>query len=104
MSETSVTQLSTRGQSAGALALGVVCMGIGHAMNQTGAFKFLFLVGTLFAVLGTGGLMEPRLLLGFTPEGRKAFPTWIHITSIALLLLAFAIGIGLLVGVYGIFS
>jgi hypothetical protein len=92
--------LSTRGQSAGAVAAGLVFMGIGHALiNRLSAIRWLFLVGTLFLCLGVAGLLDPRLLLGFTPEGKKTFWLRVHVTSIAAVLVGFA----LLAGVYKAF-
>ena len=75
-------------------------MGIGHTLEQTGALKLLFVIGTLFACFGIAGLIDPRLLLGFTPEGKKAFPLWVHVTSLAAVTIGFALGTGLLVVVY----
>jgi hypothetical protein len=104
MPEANITSLCTRGQSAGAVAAGVIFMGIGHALlERASVVRWLFLVGTLFFCLGVAGLIDPRLLLGFTPEGKKAFPLWVHLTSIAAVLLGFALGIGLLVVVYKAF-
>jgi len=78
-------------------------MAIGHAMDQRGAFKFLFVIGALFLTLGVAGLVDPRLLLGATPEGKKHFPRWVYIVSLSAIVLGFAVGIGLLVFVYRAF-
>lgn len=103
MPDSNVTSHATRGQSAGAFAAGVIFMGIGHALQQAGAFKLLFVMGTLFLCLGIAGLIDPRLLLGFTPEGKKEFPAWVHVTSLTAVIIGFALGIGLLVVVYEAF-
>jgi hypothetical protein len=92
-----------RGQPAGILVVGIVFMAMGHFLELRGAFSMLFLMGALLTLLGAGGLVDPRLLLGFTPDGKEHFPSWVHYTSLALVIAGFVLGAALLFFVYNAF-
>jgi hypothetical protein len=89
-----------RGQPLGILVVGIVFLAISHYLNLRGAFATLIVLGSLLSVMGAAGLVDPRLLLGFTVDGKAHFPRSVHYTSLALCILGFAAGIVLAVFVF----
>lgn len=89
-----------RAQSVGIFAIGLAFVAIARYFELRGAFSMLLAIGTLFGVLGFAGLFDPRLVLGFTPDGKAHFPPAVHYTSLALVITGFALGVVLIVFVF----
>lgn len=95
----------TRKNPALSLLAGVVFLAISHFTVRLGPapLKLLTVLGSLFTVLGLGGVVDPRCFFGLMPEAREHYPAWVPWVSYLLVLAGFGLGIFLLSRVYRVF-